>query len=89
MIIPDRVVEQLEFVASYVDDCDDWVTVKKEVMRGIPSSLRKNFSTRDPKTKEQQLNKFEKYIIEYWKEKTGINLKLRSLEERRELFGIL
>ena len=89
MIIPDRIVEQLEFVASYADDCDDWVTVKKEVMRGIPSPLRKNFSTRDPKTKEQQLNEFEKHVIEFWKEKTGTELKLRSLSERRKLFGIL
>ena len=27
--------------------------------------------------------------IKLWKEKTGVELKLRSLSERRELFGIL
>ena len=89
MTIPDKIVEQINFVASYVDDCDDWVTVKKEVMRGIPSTLRKNFSTRDPKTKEQWLNDFEKQVIAHWEKKTGIQLKLRTLSERRELFGLL
>lgn len=85
MIIPDRIIEQINFVASYVDDCDDWVTVKKEVMRGIPSTLRKNFSTRDPKTKEQWLNDFEKELISYYKKATGINLVVRTREERRLL----
>ena len=85
MIIPDRIIEQINFVASYADDCDDWVTVKKEVMRGIPSTLRKNFSTRDPKTKEQWLNDFEKELISYYKKATGINLVVRTREERRLL----
>ena len=85
MIIPSRVIEQVKFVASYVDDCDDWVLIKKEVMRGIPSDLRKHFSTRDPKTKEQQPNDFEKELINYYKQITGIELVLRSLAERRKL----
>ena len=85
MTIPDRIREQVEFVASYVGDCDDWVTVKKEVMRGIPSPLRKNFSTRDPRTKEQWLNDFEKELINYYYRSTGTRLVLRTLEERREM----
>ena len=85
MIIPPRIIEQIDFVSSYVSSCDDWVTIKKEVMRGIPSSLRKNFSTRDPKTKEQQLNDFEKAVIIYYSNLTGINLIMRTLEERRLL----
>ena len=84
-MIPDRILEQIKFVASYADDCDDWVTIKKEVMRQIPSELRKNFSTRDPKTKEQNINNFEKVLINYYKELTGIELMLRTLAERREM----
>jgi len=84
--IPARVLEQIDFVITYVDDCDDWVQVKKQILLGIPSQLRSNFSTRDPKTKEQSLNNFEKSIIQYWKEKTGVDLKLRTLSERRDLF---
>ena len=79
MKIPERIVEQL------ANDCDDWVTVKKEVMRGIPSSLRKNFSTRDAKTKEQWLNDFEKELINYYMNITGTRLVVRTREERRLL----
>ncbi len=86
MIIHDRILEQINFVVSYVDDCDDWVEIKKQILLGIPSDLRSSFSTRDPKTKEQRLNEFEKAVIQIWKEKTGIELKLRTLAERRDLF---
>ena len=51
-MIPDRIREQVEFVSSYAGDMDDWVMIKKQIMLGIPSILRKNFSTRDPRTKE-------------------------------------
>ena len=87
--MPERITAQLKEVASYVGDCDDWVTIKKEVMRGIPSALRKNFSTRHPKTKEQRLNPFEIELIESYESMTGVRLVLRTLAERRELFGPL
>jgi len=52
-------------------------------MKGLPPAIRKNFSTRDPKTKEQNLNDLEKEIINYHREQTGVRLILRSLDERR------
>jgi hypothetical protein len=85
-MIPDRILEQIDFVVLYVTNCDDWVEIKKQILLGIPSSLRSKFSTRDAKTKEQCLNDFEREIIQHWKEKTGITLKLRTLAERRDLF---
>ena len=84
-MIPERIIEQIDFVASYVSDCDDWVTIKKQILRGIPSILRKNFSTRDPVTKEQRLNQFEKKVINYYEDLTGTSLVLRTLAERRDL----
>jgi len=81
--------EKLRFVSSYVGDCDDWVTVKKQVMLNLAPSLRRNFSTRDPKTKEQWLNDFEKELINYYRELTGVDLILRTLAERREMFDVL
>ena len=84
-MIPDRIIEQIDFVASYAVDCDDWVTIKKQIMRGIPSQLRKNFSTRDPITKEQRLNQFEQRVINYYRDLTGTSLVLRTLAERRDL----
>ena len=85
----ERILEEVKFVASFGGGCDDWVTIKKEIMKGLNPSLRKNFSTRDPKTKEQSLNNFERDIISYYKDLTGVALKLRTLEERREMFGVL
>ena len=85
MILPDKIKEQIEFVASYVGDCDDWVTIKKQLLLSLPPKLRTHFSTRDPKTKEQSLNKFEEIVISYYYSLTGTNLIIRTLNERRHL----
>jgi hypothetical protein len=70
-----------------LNNTDDWVTIKKIMLRSLHPDLRKSFSTRDPKTKEQWLNEFEKQLIIKYKEITGITLICRSLKERRELSG--
>ena len=81
----ERIFEAVDLVASYVGDCDDWVSVKKQVLLNLPARLRRCFSTRDPKTKEQSLNQFERDLIIYYKDNFGTELVLRSLSERREL----
>jgi hypothetical protein len=85
--IPERVMLQIEEVASYASDCDDWVTIKKEIMKGCPSGLRSMFSRRDPITKEQVPNDFDRSVISRFEELTGQNLVIRTLDERRELKG--
>ena len=85
----DRIFDTIGDVSEYVGDCDDWVTVKKQVMLNLPPRLRRIFSTRDSKTKEQNLNDFEKDLIIYYKQAFGVDLVLRTLEERRELFDVL
>ena len=70
-----------------LNNTDDWVTIKKIMLRSLHPDLRKSFSTRDPKTKEQWLNEFEKQLIIKYKEITGITLICRTLKERRELNG--
>jgi hypothetical protein len=70
-----------------LNNTDDWVTIKKIMLRSLHPDLRKSFSTRDPKTKEQWLNEFEKQLIIKYKEITGITLICRPLKERRELNG--
>ena len=84
-----KIKESFEFVSTYAGDCDDWVTIKKQVLLNLSPALRKKFSTRDPKTKEQWLNNFEKDMISYYKSITGIDLILRTLNERREMYGVL
>ena len=85
--IPARVLLQIEEVAAYAFECDDWVTVKKEIMKGCPSSLRSLFSRRDPITKEQIPNDFDRSVISRFEEITGQSLKIRTLDERRALKG--
>ena len=83
--IPDRIVEEIAEIAKYADSCDDWVTIKKEIMKSIPSSLRRNFSTRHPITKEQVPNEFDKAVIEHYRKVTGITLKVRTRKERKNI----
>jgi hypothetical protein len=83
--IPERVALQVKEVASYAYDCDDWVTIKKEIMKACPSNLRSLFSRRDPITKEQIPNEFDRSVIRMFEEITGQNLVIRTLDERRSL----
>ena len=54
-------------------------------MKNIPSDMRKLFSRRDPITKDQTPNDFDREVIEYYYSLTDIRLKIRTLEERRNL----
>ena len=77
MIIPDRVLTEMAEIAPYLDDCDDWMVLKKLLLRSIPSEQRRLFSTRDPVTKKQSLNDFEMNIIEEYYKLTGVRLELK------------
>lgn len=55
---------------------NSWLDLKKIVLISIPPKDRSLFSTRDPKTKKQSLNKLECAIISGYQEKTGIKLKV-------------
>ena len=57
-------------------EIDSWLDLKKVVLVSIPPEDRTQFSTRDPKTKEQSLNKFERTIVENYEKMTGISLKV-------------
>ena len=71
-------------------ECDDWVEIKKLVMKQVAPSHRKVFSRRDQKTKNHPpLNQFENEMKELYKEISGVELVLRELDERREMYGRL
>ena len=52
----------------------NWMELKKFMLVALPVSARSNFSTRDPKTKKQSLNKFEERLIDNYYSDTGISL---------------
>ena len=84
-IIPKRVVEEIREVSQYAGNCDDWVTIKKEIMKSCPPNLRKLFSRRDPITKEQVPNDFDMAVKEEFEKLSGRKLVIRSLSQRRDL----
>jgi hypothetical protein len=84
---PSPVYQELESVARTCDGIDDWVTVKVEIMQRLNPYYRRFFSTRDPKTKEQSMNEFEVEIARRYAELTGIELILRTREQRRAIYG--
>jgi hypothetical protein len=64
--------EAIEAVSSYVGKTDNWIIIKKELLKSLSSQDRMYFSTRDPITKKQSMNDFEKIVAEKWYKKTGI-----------------
>ncbi len=79
-----RLKETVDFVMTYADRTNDWVLLKKEIMKSLPWQLRTNFSTRNRQTYEQRMNDFECMLAEYWKSHTGTELQLIQLWERKE-----
>jgi len=66
--------DAIAFVSGYIGDTDDWVTVKKELLKSLPAKYRTLFSTRDPVTKRQSLNDFDRFMMEKWFRTTGTRL---------------
>jgi len=64
--------EAISSVFSYVGKTDDWMVIKKELLKMLSSQDRMYFSTRDPVTKKQSMNNFEKIVAKKWYIKTGI-----------------
>lgn len=64
--ISDRVTDALHEVMKYASHVEDWMIIKKELLKILPPEERKSFSTRDPITKLQRTNQFEDNLIEVW-----------------------
>ncbi len=68
-------IRHIDYVIEYVGTfSNDWFTIKKEIINRYPRKERVKFSRRHYSTKLFFVNDFERKIIEYWKEKTGIEL---------------
>lgn len=65
------VLRALYFVFSYASHVDDWIVIKKELLKALPTEHRTLFSTRHPITKKQQINDFERQIAAQWSKMSG------------------
>ena len=70
-MIPEKVEESIQIVFTYASHIDEWIVVKKEVLKNIHPSLRALFSIRDPKTKKQVPNAFDLEVAARWSQLTG------------------
>jgi bis(5'-nucleosidyl)-tetraphosphatase len=71
-LLDDVEIEQaMNFVLSYAPHVDDWIVIKKELLKSLRPETRTKFSTRDPVTKKQVMNDFERSLAERWFNMTG------------------
>lgn len=87
--IPSPVREAVQQVASYMGERDDWVDVKKEIMRCVRPELRRLFSRRDQATRDQRPNDFDLAVLALYSEISGTRLVIRTLAERQALRACL
>lgn len=67
----ERITTALKFVFEYASHVDDFLVIKKELLRALPPELRKQFSSKDPKTRRQRTNEFEEQLAQEWAKLTG------------------
>jgi len=66
----------LEFSQIYKGE--DFLELKKYLLKNINPELRKDFSTRDNYSKKHKLNDFEKLIIDNYEQISGVKLKIQN-----------
>lgn len=72
---PERVLKTINAVMEYVGDLtNDYLTIRKEIIRLMAPVDRKWFTPRHHSTKRIQLGENDYQLIAYWESKTGVSL---------------
>lgn len=71
MQIDEAILSALKFVHTYAQDVDDWLVIKKEIVKQVSPALRGQFSRRDEVTKLQLVNDFDRAVATQWSSMTG------------------
>lgn len=69
--LPIEIEKQMQIAENLFPPDVNWMELKKEIMFHSPIHVRCFFSRRDPRTKKQRMNSFEKLVSEGWKARTG------------------
>jgi hypothetical protein len=77
------IIELLEEILEFYYD-EDWLVIKKYILRYSHPDVRKHFSTRNQKSKKHCLNEFEKCLIRYCKDTYNKNLVLKEEDTHYE-----
>ena len=71
----EKVKELLDEIGEFYKD-NDWLIVKKYILRYLNPEIRKYFSTRNKKSKKHTINKFDQKAIDYYYNKFSVKLVL-------------
>tara|TARA_S200000501_G_C20858522_1_gene758675 strand:+ start:1531 stop:1794 length:264 start_codon:yes stop_codon:yes gene_type:complete len=78
----EKILELVEELFVYYEE-DDWLKVKKYLVRYLHPTIRTLFSTRNSKSKKHQLNSFEENLIDIIYLKYNRELKLYEKDKHR------
>ena len=77
----EKIKELLLEIGEYYKG-NDWLLIKKYLLRYLNPEIRRNFSTRDPKSKKHIINDFEKKVIDIYNKTYNVKL---VLDESKKL----
>lgn len=77
------IIELLEEILEFYRE-EDWLVIKKYILRYSHPDVRKHFSTRNQKSKKHCLNEFEKCLMIYCKDNYNKNLILKEEDTHYE-----
>ena len=79
----EKALELMLEIGEYYKE-DNWIFVKKNILRYSHPDVRTILNTRDPVSKKHTLNETEKRLIKEYSEKTGVNLVLYKKYRQKE-----
>ncbi len=78
-----KIIELIEELLEFYDD-DNWIILKKYLLRYLHPDIRKHFSTRNSFTKKHTLNDFEVSLIKYIDKEYNHYLELKEKDKHFE-----
>jgi hypothetical protein len=79
----EKIIELLEDLSEYYKG-NDWLIVKKFLLKYLHPDIRKQFTTRHYTSKKHSLNNFEKQVINYYYNIHNIRLELYEKDKHKE-----
>jgi len=79
----EKIIELVEELLEFYKE-DDWLILKKYLLRYLHPDIRKYFSTRNSETKKHKLNNFEISLVKYIFEKYNYYLELKEKDKHYE-----
>lgn len=79
----DNILRAMKDVFTYASHVDEWIVIKKELLKFLHPDDRKLFSTRDPLTKKQRPNDMERELAALWGKMTKRQVIIKDDEKAK------